>query len=706
MLIFDSCEHVVDDVASLVEQLLSKSPLVHILATSREPLRVDGERLHRLEPLAVPPVDVSGEATLAYSAVQLFADRASASMPALVFDGETLGHIVDICRRLDGIPLAIELAAGRADFFGIAGLSMQLEDCFATLVRGRRTALPRHQTLRATLDWSFDRLPPVEQILLQRFSIFRGSFRLDAAIDVGTGEGISKAMALEGLANLHAKSLLSTDADRNVMLYRMLDTTRAYAAGKLAASGAAAAIARRYTGYCLHLLGSAQADWERLSTADWMAQYGRSIDHVRACLDWAFAPGGDAVAGVALTVASAPLWYQLSLMSEYRCRLESALRCLPEEQEQRTRWAMQLNLALGHALLHTHAGDADCTVAFATSLQLAEQLGDMGSYLRSLWGAFTDAVFHGDYTSALSFADQFGRCAHQYAGEAERVIHARLTSLALHYLGRQDEARRYADLVVAHPLSNAARAQNHGFQFDQRISSLAIQSLVLWMQGYPEQALRVAGSAVREGREVGHSISLCFALTVACSVATWSGARELAHSWTSTLQAVAQQAMLPNWQYWGRVFQAAWQLEYAPQDSSEPLALLEQSPFFGALQSEVMASAHPALLTGRALQRAADGSAGWCRAEILRHQAVAALSAAEPDWPGAETLLDAALSLCRTQGALGFALRAATSLARLHLSQERPSAARAVLQPVYERFTEGHATRDLQAAAALLAGLR
>jgi len=710
MLIFDSCEHVIDHVAALVEQLLADSPPLHILATSREPLRAEGERLHRLEPLAVPRPEVPRAQALHYPAVQLFTERALAGMNGLDLSDANLRHIADICRRLDGIPLAIELAAGRADFFGIAGLAAQLEDCFNTLVRGRRTALPRHQTLRATLDWSFDMLPPVEQTLLQRFAIFRGGFTLEAAVDVAAGDGISRTMALEGLASLHAKSLLSTEAEAELMLYRLLDTTRAYAAEKLAAAGAADVMARRYADHCCRLLADAQADWESRSTADWLAQYGRAIDHVRAGLDWAFGPGGDVVTGVTLTIISAPLWYQLSLMSEYRRRLEAALRCVTAaavDPAQQPRWEMQLNLALGHALLHTQGSDHACTAAFATTLRLAGQLGDVGSHLRGLWGGFTDAIFHGEYASALGFADQFGECARRYAGEAELVIHARLTSLALHYLGRQDEARTYADLVVAHPLTHAARARNNGFQFDQRISSLAIQSLVLWMQGYPEQALRVTAEAVREGREVGHSISLCFALTVACSVATWSGAKELAQGWTTALLDVASRAMLPNWHYWGRLFQAGWLLEYAPGEGArEALATLEQSPFCGALQSEVMASLHPGLLTARALQRGDDGRAGWCRAEILRHKAAAMLALPQPDFAGAEATLHAALEIARAQGARSLELRAATTLASLWRRQGRGADALTLLRPVYQRFSEGHATRDLQAAATLLADLR
>ena len=239
LLILDNCEHLVDQVATLAGRLLACNPSLHILSTSREPLRARDEHLHRLAPLALPPDTATREAALNSPAVRLFIERAAAGMNGVEPSDLNLRHIAAICRRLDGIPLAIELAAGRLDFLGIVGLAVQLEDCLGTLVRGPRTAPLRHQSLRASLDWSFEMLSPQEQTLLQRFSIFQDNFTLEAAADGVACHGITRTAALEGLANLHDKSLLGTEVVDDLVRYRLLETTRAYAREKLAAGAMA-----------------------------------------------------------------------------------------------------------------------------------------------------------------------------------------------------------------------------------------------------------------------------------------------------------------------------------------------------------------------------------------------------------------------------------------------------------------------------------
>jgi len=240
LLILDNCEHLVDQAAALAGRLLADNPPLHLLTTSREPLRARSERLHRLAPLAVPPDTATREAMLSSPAVRLFISRAMAGMNGVELCELNLRHITTICQRLGGLPLAIELAAGRVDFFGITRLAVELEDCLGTLVRGPRTAPLRHQSLRASLDWSFGMLPPQEKTLLQRVAVLQGGFTLEAAADSVACQGITRAAALDGLAALHDKSLLIADAVGNVMQYRLLDTTRAYALEKLAAAEALA----------------------------------------------------------------------------------------------------------------------------------------------------------------------------------------------------------------------------------------------------------------------------------------------------------------------------------------------------------------------------------------------------------------------------------------------------------------------------------
>ena len=243
LLILDSCEHVLEAVSLLAEQILHGAPGVRLLATSREPLRAEGEWVHRLPALELPPEPQPGQPPLtmaqamAYPSVQLFAERVQASAAGLALGDQEAPQIADICRRLDGIPLAIELAAARVELLGIRGLVARLDDCCYLLKGGRRTAKVRHRTLEATLDWSYALLGESERNLLHRLSVFRRRFSLEEALTIGADnrEGLEDAM--DALSSLVSKSMLATVADTGAARYRMLETTRSYAAAKLAESG-------------------------------------------------------------------------------------------------------------------------------------------------------------------------------------------------------------------------------------------------------------------------------------------------------------------------------------------------------------------------------------------------------------------------------------------------------------------------------------
>jgi predicted ATPase len=265
-------------------------------------------------------------------AVRLFVERARAADPHFSPDREVVAIAAAICRRLDGIPLAIELAAARTAALGVQALAALLDDRFKLLTGGHRTALPRHQTLRATLDWSYELLPEAERLVLRRLAVFAGGFTLDSATAVAAAEGIDAPDVVDGIANLVAKSLL-TAVGSAVAQYRLLETTRVYALEKLAGSGELQEFARRHAEYYRGVFETAAAEWETQPTADWLATYGRHLDNVRAALGWAFSGGGDAAIGIALTVAAVPLWMHLSMMEECRRRVEQALAtacsCMP-----------------------------------------------------------------------------------------------------------------------------------------------------------------------------------------------------------------------------------------------------------------------------------------------------------------------------------------------------------------------------------------
>ena len=277
LLLLDSCEHVVDAVAQLTEGIFASAPQVHILATSREPLRCSGEWVTRLAPLDLPPANgpLTASEAAAWPAVQLFAERAAAAADSFQLDDANADRVAAICRHLDGMPLAIELAAARVDAFGLQGLQAMLDDPFSLLLAsGRRGAQARHQTLHATLEWSYGLLSAPEQLLLRRVGIFAGRFALSALVAVACGQDLGAAEATYMVADLVDKSLLVADLDGERVRYRLLDTTRAYARDKLAAAGETQDIARRHAQHCLQTFQAARRELDSSNPADWLARYG------------------------------------------------------------------------------------------------------------------------------------------------------------------------------------------------------------------------------------------------------------------------------------------------------------------------------------------------------------------------------------------------------------------------------------------------
>jgi predicted ATPase/DNA-binding winged helix-turn-helix (wHTH) protein len=326
LLVLDNCEHVIDAAASVAEALLRGNPAAHVMATSREPLRAADERLYRVPPLAVPTEYTSDvEDLLRYGAVQLLVARVRATEPHFVLDQRIAAATVAICERLDGIALAIELAAARAAALGVEVVAAHLDDRFDLLTGGRRTALPRHQTLRATLDWSYELLSEVERVVLRRLSIFAGSFTLEAAVEITASAELASLDVINAVANLVAKSLVIADAGDTIARYRLFETTRAYALEKLTEASELEHIARRHAEYCRDLLVRVETELETKSAGEWPAAYGPWIDKIRVALDWGFSPSGDASNGVAVASAPAPLWTHLSLVQECRGRVEQAL---------------------------------------------------------------------------------------------------------------------------------------------------------------------------------------------------------------------------------------------------------------------------------------------------------------------------------------------------------------------------------------------
>jgi predicted ATPase/DNA-binding CsgD family transcriptional regulator len=307
LLVLDNCEQIVDAIADLTANVLRTAQRVRILATSVEPLGVSGEALYRVPSLDVPPLEVPDpQDALAYGAIELFVERARAARSSFRLGEADVVPVTTICRRLDGIPLAIELAAARVALLSPRQLSERLDERFRLLGGGKRTGLAKHRTLRGMIDWSHDLLSPQEQALFRRLSVFRGEWRIEDAAAVCAFDGVAEDAIFDGIVSLAEKSLLSKGEDPE--RFRFLETTQAYAAEKLQASGEAARTIARFVE---RMQLSAQDCSERLRTTgdtDWLSAVEPELDNLRAALDWTLGDGRDPVSGARIAVALTPFF--------------------------------------------------------------------------------------------------------------------------------------------------------------------------------------------------------------------------------------------------------------------------------------------------------------------------------------------------------------------------------------------------------------
>ncbi|HEY5757703.1 MAG TPA: NB-ARC domain-containing protein, partial [Steroidobacter sp.] len=711
LLVFDNCEHVIDDAARLIESIVHSAPQVHVLATSREALRIDGEHVYPLEPLQTPPdsPDLSAADVLQYSAAQLFIDRANAGGWRHTLNDADAHVIGRICRKLDGVALAIEFAAGRVATFGLGQTADLLDETLGLAWSGRRTAQPRQHTLEATLGWSCALLPPIELRVLYRLSIIVGPFCLGAAQAVLVDDEVDAKSVIAAIEALVAKSLLSLGRYRERTTYRLMETTRAYCLERLQADDREyRALALRHAAFFQQLLEHPE-DCFKKDSDTWRSYLAQNLSNVRAALEWVFSPQGSASGAISLARFASRLFLELSLLTECRRWCERAIVSLTDAHRGD---AIELELQAAHGLSVTFTlGNTDAArIAFERALEIATQLNDRRNQVRMLARLH---IFHerlGDFAGSLAKARRAAQIADELDQPEQRAVASSLLAISFHLMGDQADARTEAEaaLKLSAP---SQRWQTIDAGFDHRNRSLITLARTLWLQGFPDQARARAAAAVSEAANLEHPVTHCIALIWAVSVDLWTGDLEQAERHIDEFIAEAEIHSLSPYLAVGMGIKGELAIRRG-QAEAGVAALRECLRRLHAVRYELLTTHfNMSLAEGLiAIQRHAEARAliestiahDQVTGELIALPELLRFKARLLDDGAAEEALSMALEHSRRQHSLSWELRAAMDLARLLSRQGQDRTAHDGLAAVFAKFTEGFDTVDLQAARQLL----
>lgn len=715
LLLLDNCEHVIDAAAAAAERIFQEATDTCIIATSREPLRVQGEYAHRLLPLDSPSLEgaLTTAGALAFPAVQLFIERATAADSSFTFDDGDAASVSRICRMLDGIPLTIELAASQVTAHGVEGLSYLIGDRLAVLVQGRRTAPARHQTLQALMDWSYDLLSSREQRVLRDLSRFSARFNLTAAKAIASDEDTDLAPIAAVLASLVSKSLVSREMVGREIRYRLLETTREYARSKLNADDDADAIARRQATYLIELLNKEYVGL-RSNEERWLT-YSEVLGDVRSALEWSFSERGDAALAKSLAQRATGLFGELSLLSESIVWAQAAL-ALSSADERETRDSMELQAALAVGRMFTEGNSTEVQQSLEDTLALAQRLGEPRYEFRLNGCLHIFAVRAGQFLAASRYGRQAAAVAQRLNDSAAAALADAMLCETSHRAGDHAAAKRHCD-AAANITARDRRTHAIQFGYDLTNRARACRAALKWLDGFPDQAVASAKANVREAAELGHPVTLCVSLIYASQMFLVLGDLKAAEETLAWFEAHHQRHGLTA--YRGVALGIRGKFEAYRGDLAHGIDLIEESlvelrairynlyvtPFASTIAEALAATgdAEKAIaIVDDLLANVSIEGDGLYVPDLLRIKGKAQSAVHPANLATAEATLLEAIAVSRRTGMLAFELRSANDLARLYLKDGQAARAGSVLRPIYDRFTEGFGTADLARAKSLL----
>lgn len=713
LLVFDTCEHVVETVADLAASIIDVAPQVRILVTSREALRIEGESIYKLDTLACAPDDpeITAEAILSYPASQLFVERIAASGATFAITDEDAHIIATICRKLDGMALALELAARRVEAYGLTQTAALLDQHLALAWVGSRSAPPRHKTLQATLDWSFGLLSELDRTVLRRLAIFVGDFTLDAAWEVIATPSLDRPSLFGAIDSLVAKSLLSANSFGAMMRYRLLDTTRAYALHGQTEEDCVG-LAESHASYYRRWLEQFGPDWPALSSGPERLPYFLGINNVRAALEWAFGDNGNADIGISLAAAAVPVFQAMSLFPECQRWSERALSEMGDHR-QGSREEMHLQAGRGISRMYLEGG-RDTLPALTRSLEIAEQRGDAVDQLRVLGPLNMFYLRTGDFKSAL-------QCGLRCSSVAEKTEEPSAMSLghfflgnSLHFCGELGHARLELEAaLLSDPLPSHVSGSYVGFHGRGLAGGILARNL--WLQGFPDRAESRARQTIKEAAEADHSLTLCIALLGGIAVFLWRGDLDGAEAHIDWLVSRAGLHSLSPYVSVAKGFEG--EVAIRRGDPSEGVDIIRRciERLHGSNYEVFTTMLELSLTKGLAvlgkvdegLERienaiqSVEANGDFCyKPELLRMKGNLLRSISPSD--EARRNIAAAINASRKMGARGWELRASCDLAALEADCGKKEEAAAILQPIVNEFDEGETTADLEAAEEML----
>jgi predicted ATPase/DNA-binding winged helix-turn-helix (wHTH) protein len=712
LLVLDSCEHLIDEASALAEKLFCRVPTLHVLATSREALRVEGEHVHELAALACPPDDhgLSAARALEYPAVQLLVERVKAVRGQFELVDTDVPIATGICRRLDGIALAIELAASRVDVYGLAKTASLLDDHLNLSWAGRRTAAARHQTLNATLEWSYGLLDEQEQLVLGRLGVFSGGFTFEAAISVVADDKVDEARVSDCVWELRSKSLIAAYGHESRL--RLLDTTRAFALQRLTESDEQNVFHWRHALYYNDLFRQGTA----MDASSWPKTLGIEVDNLRAALNWAFSAAGDAGLGIELAAVSAGTWMGMALLTECREWMGKAISRI-DDTNSGTRQELIIQSALASCMMFTGGMTEESYATWAKAHLLAEGLEDTEHQLASLLVLWAHQIRIPNYPEATGLADRCGDVAERSSDRGAIAMANYMRGVTYHHSGRLLEAEGCLELSLHRDDEASRQALIKRFGYDRKADALGVLANLVWLRGSPDHARRLNRMSIAEARQLEHAVPLCVALT-------WAGFNMyLTSPDDGETEALAIELVehagkyaIDSYYGFGLAMQALCKARGGATEAAaatlysglEKLSAARYGVFNWFMQAELARCTAAAGQPRQALDilQAAKinlDERHWYAPELLRIRGELALGNNEGPAICREYFARA-LALSTEQASLSWALRAATSSVIAERTVGRKEAAWRTLQETYGRFREGFDTFDLGLAKQVLNG--